>query len=634
MSKLQHKKVLLVGWDAADWKIIQPLLTAGKMPNLQKLMQQGSYGTVETLDPPLSPMLWTSIATGKTADKHGVLGFIEPDPVNGIPRPAAVTSRNCKAIWNILNQHGLRSNVIGWWPSHPAEPVNGLYVSNMFSKSERSSGLMPATVYPEALQDEIASCRVYPEDISLAEISAFVPLAAGIDQSKDKHLHNLAALLANCRSIFNAAMFALNQKNWNFSAVYFDTIDQCSHTFMKFFPPHMKGVPEEYYSLYKNVVPQMYVFHDMMLGEMVKAAGEDCDVLVLSDHGFYSDHLRPVRLPNDPASPALEHSRFGIVCLSGENILKNQLIKGAGLLDIAPTVLRMFAIPAAKDMDGNVLDVFSDKTEIKIVDSWEQVDGEAGMHKADIQDNSWHSTSAMFQMMELGYIEKIGEDKEKVLKKILDESSFYLAVSFMSRKKHEEAFNILSGLYNEEKPVYRYGLKYAACLQYRNENEKAAKVIRNLMIKNSREIACPAVINAAQLGAEGAFREALDMFLSVEKNVKHLPHLYVLIGNCYASLDLWKDAEEYFSLALHLDHQNVNGLKGLQHALQRQSKGFDEIAQRLSLLVKNQEPDFSITVDDLHNLDFVADQTIDFRKYQLIIRLFLEQFHKGAKMIS
>ena len=75
------RKVLLIGWDAADWKVINPLLDAGKMPNLARLVEQGVIGNLATLQPVLSPMLWTSIATGKRAYKHGIHGFSEPDPL-------------------------------------------------------------------------------------------------------------------------------------------------------------------------------------------------------------------------------------------------------------------------------------------------------------------------------------------------------------------------------------------------------------------------------------------------------------------------------------------------------------------------------------------------------------------------
>ena len=140
MSKRKAKKVLVIGWDAADWKIINPLMDQGLMPTLEGLVNNGVIGNLATLDPPLSPILWSSIATGKLGDKHGILGFVEPDPEKMTIRPVLGSSRKVKAIWNILSQNGIKSNVIGWWPSHPAEPINGVMVSNFYQKSHEQYG--------------------------------------------------------------------------------------------------------------------------------------------------------------------------------------------------------------------------------------------------------------------------------------------------------------------------------------------------------------------------------------------------------------------------------------------------------------------------------------------------------------
>ncbi len=121
MSK--KRKILLIGWDAADRKIIDKLIDKGEMPALKSLKENGCYGNLLTLDPPFSPMLWTTIATGKLPDKHGILGFTEPMPSGAGIRPVASTSRKVKAIWNILTQEKLKTHVAGWWPSHPAETI-------------------------------------------------------------------------------------------------------------------------------------------------------------------------------------------------------------------------------------------------------------------------------------------------------------------------------------------------------------------------------------------------------------------------------------------------------------------------------------------------------------------------------
>src|SRR6476660_367368 len=119
MALLPGKKVLLIGWDAADWEMIDPLLQSGQMPALAHLLNCGVRGNLATIQPVLSPMLWTSIATGKRADKHGICGFTEPLPDGSGVRPITVLSRKTKAVWNMLTQTGRRSLVVGWWPSHP-----------------------------------------------------------------------------------------------------------------------------------------------------------------------------------------------------------------------------------------------------------------------------------------------------------------------------------------------------------------------------------------------------------------------------------------------------------------------------------------------------------------------------------
>src|SRR5262245_11217313 len=172
MGKRIAKRVLLMGWDAADWKVINPLMDQGLMPTLEKVVNAGVIGNLATLDPPLSPILWSSIATGKLGDKHGILGFVEPDTKNMAIRPVQSTSRKVKAVWNILSQNGIKANVVGWWPSHPAESINGIMVSNFYQKVHghyNDEWPMPKnTVYPDELSDVMAELRIHPAEISAA----------------------------------------------------------------------------------------------------------------------------------------------------------------------------------------------------------------------------------------------------------------------------------------------------------------------------------------------------------------------------------------------------------------------------------------------------------------------------------
>ena len=199
------------------------------MPNLQKFCDEGVSGNLSTIRPVLSPMLWTSIATGKRAWKHGIHGFSEPCPASGAIRPITNLSRKTKAVWNIFNQQGWKSNVVGWWPSSPAEPINGVMVSNHFQQAVKPLGedwpMRPGTVHPKELEEPLKEMRVHPEELGNEHILPFIPKAGGIDQSKDKRMEGCAKTIAEISGIHAAATACMHNEPWDFMAVYYDGID-------------------------------------------------------------------------------------------------------------------------------------------------------------------------------------------------------------------------------------------------------------------------------------------------------------------------------------------------------------------------------------------------------------------------
>ena len=245
MPKRLTRRVLLIGWDAADWNIIHPLMEAGKMPIFKKFVETGTSGKIATLQPIISPILWTSIATGKSADKHDILGFVEPSPDGEGIRPVTSTSRKCKAIWNILSQSGLRSTVINWFASHPAEPIAGNILTNrltnMVGKDGKRLPLPSAAVHPPEILELAESFRVYPKEITIKQMLAFFPEAIPADKT-DPRLGMLAGLLSQCATTQNAATYFAAEEDWDLLAVYYDAIDHAGHVFMEYHPPAMAHV--------------------------------------------------------------------------------------------------------------------------------------------------------------------------------------------------------------------------------------------------------------------------------------------------------------------------------------------------------------------------------------------------------
>jgi predicted AlkP superfamily phosphohydrolase/phosphomutase len=200
------KKVLVIGWDAADWKVAEPLMAQGRMPNLKRMVDGGVRGSIRTLVPRLSPLLWTSVVTGKRADKHGILNFVEPDPEGSGIRLSTSTTRRTKALWNILTQSGLRTNVVSWYASHPAEPIGGICVSNLFQQGAPDSSktpwpMQPAAVQPSAWTDKVAAARVHPADLAARTLEAMVPRLARIGRD-DPRIKTLTQHVAQCTNRF------------------------------------------------------------------------------------------------------------------------------------------------------------------------------------------------------------------------------------------------------------------------------------------------------------------------------------------------------------------------------------------------------------------------------------------------
>ncbi|HVU38499.1 MAG TPA: alkaline phosphatase family protein [Opitutales bacterium] len=600
------RKVLLVGWDSADWKVIRPLMAAGKMPYTQWLVEGGVSGNLATLYPVLSPMLWTSIATGKRPHKHGIHGFAEPDPHTGGVRPITNLSRKTKAVWNILSQSGKKCLVVGWWPSNPAEPLpNGVMVSNHYQTASNPDPakpwpMPPGTVHPPRLAEALAELRVHPGELDGDHILPFVPKAAEIDQAKDKRLQGLAKTIADCSSIHAAATHLLATEPWDFAAVYYDAIDHFGHGFMRYHPPRQKHIPEKDFELYQGVIEAGYCYHDMMLGMLLACAGPHATVLLMSDHGFHPDHLRPAAIPMEPAGPAVEHRRYGIFALKGPGIKTGEAVHGSTLLDICPTLLTLFDLPSGQDMDGKpIVTAWSEPPKIATVPSWDEIPGADGSHPPGTQLDAGEAKEALKQLEALGYIQPLPENAQEAVAETTRELQYNLACALIDAQLVADAAKIFAELWREKPAEHRYGAHLLSCqmmlgrraaarttleelranrkkfageaaekLQRRKEELLQDKKIADLPEPQQRELHVlaakarfsPAMLRQIEMQlllAEGKPQEALELCRKLEKAGHDLPEYHLRLADCHAALKQWAEAERACRRTLELDPDNA-----------------------------------------------------------------------------
>ncbi len=630
MPEKLAKKVLLVGWDAADWKIINPLLDQGLMPTLEDFVNHGVMGNLATLHPILSPMLWNSIATGMRPDKHGILGFVEPNARPGLDtgglRPVTSTSRKVKAIWNILTQRGYKTHVLGWFAGHPAEPINGIAVSDLYpyapSPLAKEWPLPPGAVHPESMRATFAALRMRPSEVTEAAILPWIPRAAEIDQEKDKRLQSFAKILAETCSIHNAATWILQNQPWDFLAVYYNAIDHFCHGFMHFHPPRMEGIPEVQFEIYKDVVNGAYRFHDMMLQTLVELAGPETTVILVSDHGFHSDHLRPRGIPKEPAGPAVQHRNLGIVAIKGAHIRQDERIYGATLLDVTPTILTLFGLPVGADMDGRVLvQAFDQPPEIERIPSWEQEAGECGMHPADMRVDPIAAQAVLQRFVALGYVEAPGEDEAKAVEMAVREQHYNLARSYMDARRYRDALPLLEELAKKWPDEVRFSQHLAQCYLVTRRRAEAKAILEQLILnppkpstedevtsakheRTAREASRSEAETTAELSPEprpelpkehpwadllmgiihfeeGNMDEALTSLLRAEGSNPRLPDLHLRIGNVYLRQRRTDDAERAFTRAIEIDGDSAEAHLGLAMAYLRKRRNEQAAGQAL-----------------------------------------------------
>ncbi|MBX7093821.1 MAG: alkaline phosphatase family protein [Flavobacteriales bacterium] len=564
------RKLLVLGWDAADWEVIDDLLAKGEMPALKRILDKGVRGNLATMDPPISPMLWTTIATGVEPEKHGILGFAEPDPEGKGLRPLFSTSRKVKAFWNMFSQYGLKSNIVGWWPSHPAEPINGVMVSNFFQMVTHHDPsqwkIAPGTVFPDHLGDKIADLRVHPDEITPELVMPFIPELYQIPHEDEKIVWAVRKELAHAATIQAVSTWLMQHSEWDIMGVYFDFIDHMSHLAMKFRAPKLSSVPEEKFRFYSKIVDGAYRFQDMMLGRMLDLIDEQTAIMILSDHGFESGDLRPRYVPKEPSGPTKEHSPFGIYFLKGPGIPTNEKIYGASVTDITPTILHYFGLPVAKDMIGKpLLASFTEQREIKWIDSWEnhQTNLDPGLHPGDLRVNAWNAQEALEQLIELGYIERPEGTTEHIIAVSKAEVDYYLAQSLSFRHRYEEAISILEKICNQFPDIHRFRTLLVQNLIHTRQWNNALLELEKLKgISDSLDIQVWYFIGKIYLSQHRGKLAYKSFYRAHEKAPKSIDIL-LRLGDTSLVLQEYKDAEKWYSQVVERNPKNVFGHFGM-----------------------------------------------------------------------
>jgi predicted AlkP superfamily phosphohydrolase/phosphomutase/Flp pilus assembly protein TadD len=356
--------VIWIGLDGLDWELLDRLSAEGKMPNWKRLVAEGSSGKIASFLPILSPVVWTTAATGVGPDVHRVLDFQEVDARTGQKVPISGFSRAVPAIWNLASAAGRRVGVVGFWATHPAEQVDGFFVSDRASPILFEKLPLAGVAYPSSLEAGVAQVVARDGRVGAADLAPYLDMPEdaitselGSGAGMENKVVALSRILAATRVYQRVARDLYDRDHPDLMALYLEGTDEVGHVFGTLVPPRLACVSDEDFHRYSRAVDVYYAAIDRILGQWMRRASEDGATLVVhSDHGFKWGAERPCeRSSLNWSTAAYWHRLDGVYAFWGKGVRPSPERGKASIFDVAPTILGLLGLPADTRMGGHAL---------------------------------------------------------------------------------------------------------------------------------------------------------------------------------------------------------------------------------------------------------------------------------------
>jgi len=356
--------VIWLGLDGLDWELLDRLAREGRMPHWQRLTSEGYSARLRAYLPVLSPIIWTTLATGVGPDVHRVLDFQEVDPASGQKVPISGRSRAVPAIWNVATASGVSVGVVGWWGSHPAEEVQGFFISDHASPILFEGLPRQGLAFPASLSAGVEQIVAREGDVSDTELAKYVdvsPEDMARARASGEGLKNpiiaLARTIAATRIQSRIARELYDRNLPDLMMLYLEGTDVVGHIFASDVPPKLSCVSDADFARYRNAVDEYYSLVDRILGQWMRRAEEDGATLIVnSDHGFkWGEDRSCVRDSLNPSTAGFWHRLDGVFAAWGKRVRRGSTRGDASVFDVAPTVSALLGLPVERRASGKVV---------------------------------------------------------------------------------------------------------------------------------------------------------------------------------------------------------------------------------------------------------------------------------------
>ncbi len=272
---------LLIGLDGATYTVLDPLLRAGHMPNLARLIEGGSRGELRSTPHPLTPPAWATLATGHWPGGHGIYDFLRVELAGERSFFTLNDARDIRVetIWSRVSRLGGKVTVINFPLTAPAPDVQGTVVPGLMSWKHLRRNVRPVEFYDEL--------KALP-DFDPKKLSWEFEMETAVQNTPEDELEPWVHFhLEREAQWFAIVRHAVRSRPADLTAVMFDGVDKLQHACWRFLDPaYQPQQPTPLEARLRELCEEYFRRLDDFLGELLGLMPPDVRVVVASDHGF------------------------------------------------------------------------------------------------------------------------------------------------------------------------------------------------------------------------------------------------------------------------------------------------------------------------------------------------------------